>query len=159
MPNDSRMSLFDLLLFLHIVAAMLWIGGAATGTLIGSVLRRSDSAAPMASYCAAFATVAGPLFGGSGMLVLLSGIGMMMTDAGPDWTALWVILGLIGWLVSMVMGATVVGMSWFRIGQQLAEPDASIAAMQPAISRAVSLTWIDLAIRTAVVVLMVWRPT
>lgn len=153
------MSWFDWLLVIHILAATLWIGGAATGTLIGSRLRRADTAAPLASYCTAFATIAGPLFGGSAMLVLLSGIGMTAGDGYPAWGDLWIILGLVGWLISTVMGATIVGRSWLRVGQRLAEPNASLAGEQPAIARAIRLTWIDLAIRIAVVVLMVWRPT
>lgn len=150
------MSWFEILLVIHILAAMVWIGGAIVGTLIGQFIAQSGDAGAMSRYCIAFASIAGPAFGGSSLIVLGSGI-WMVADSSIEFGALWVSLGFAGWLVSMIMGATVVGMTWTKVGRQLAD-GASMDATQPLISKAVRLTWIDLLIRIAVVVLMVWRP-
>jgi hypothetical protein len=57
------------------------------------------------------------------------------------------------------MGATVVGMTWLKVGQQLDEPGTTMEQVQPMVGKAMLYTWIDLAIRAAVILVMVWRPT
>ncbi|MCW2961282.1 MAG: hypothetical protein JWM25_1003 [Thermoleophilia bacterium] len=153
------MTTFQLLLFLHILATIIWTGGAFVGMLLGLRLRDSGEASVMARFCEAFAQIAGPLFGGSALLVLATGIGMVAMDGAPEFTDLWVSIAMPGWLLTTVLGATVVGMSWSRLGVDLAKPDASLAALGPRISAAVRWTSIDLVLRTALILLMVWRPT
>lgn len=112
----------------------------------------------MGAFCAAFAQVAGPLFGGSAILVLISGAWMVALDGYPNFDAAFVSIGFVGWFVSLVLGATIVGRSWFKIGQQLSAPDATMDALSGLFSRAYLWTTVDLAIRIAVVVVMVWQP-
>ncbi len=151
------MTLFEILLVVHILAAMIWIGGALVGMLIGMFIAKGDDANAMSKFCTAFASIAGPAFGGSSLVVVGTGI-WMVADSAIEFSALWVSLSFAGWLVSMLMGATIVGMSWTKVGKVLREPGATIEGTRPLISRAVRLTWIDLIIRVAVVALMVTRP-
>lgn len=151
-------TLFHALLFVHIIAAAIWIGGALVGMLIGIFLAKQGDADVMSRFCTAFATIAGPVFGGSAMVVLGTGI-WMVADSGIEFSAMWVGLSLGGWLVATVLGATIVGMTWTRVGRELREPGATIEGVQPLLSKAVRWTWVDLTIRIAVVLLMVWQPT
>jgi hypothetical protein len=152
------MTLFQVLLFVHILASMIWIGGALVGALIGKFIAGQGDASAMSKFCIAFATIAGPAFGGSSLLVVGTGVWMVI-DHDLGFGTLWVTIGLTGWLVSMLMGATIVGMTWTKVGKLLAEPGATIEATQGLITKAQRLTWIDLAIRIGVVLVMVWRPT
>ena len=152
-------TLFHALLFVHIIAAAIWIGGALVGMLIGIFLAKQGDADVMSRFCTAFATIAGPVFGGSAMVVLGTGIWMVADSPSIEFSELWVTLGFVGWLVATVMGATVVGMTWTRVGKLLREPGATIEGVQSTLTKAVRLTWIDLTIRIAVVLVMVWRPT
>ncbi len=151
-------TLFHALLFVHIIAAAIWIGGALVGMLIGIFLSKQGDASAMSRFCTAFATIAGPAFGGSAMLVLGTGI-WMVADSGIEFSALWVGLSLGGWLVATVLGATVVGLTWTKVGKELREPGATLEGVQPLLRKAVRWTWVDLAIRIVVVLLMVWQPT
>ena len=152
------MTLFQLLLFVHILAAMVWLGGALVGTLIGMLLRASGDAPAMGRFCTAFATVAGPAFGGSGLLVLLTGIGMVASEDYLEFSEPWISIGFAGWFVSMVLGATLVGGTWAKVGRQLTD-GADLATVKPLADKAVLWTWVDLALRTVIVFVMVWRPT
>ncbi|MCW2972032.1 MAG: hypothetical protein JWN72_305 [Thermoleophilia bacterium] len=152
------MSLIDLLLIVHLLAAMAWIGGAFVGTLIGLQLRKLGNVDAMARFCASFATVAGPLFGGAGLVVLLSGLGLV-GKGYASFDDLWVGLAFLGWIVSMVIGASLAGRNWFRVGQELAAEGATFEAVAPRMSKALLWTWIDLGLRVLIVVDMVWRPT
>ncbi len=151
------MTLFQVLLFVHLVAAMIWIGGALVGTLIGTFLSRQGDASAMSKFCMAFATIAGPAFGGSALVVLGTGI-WMVADSAIEFSALWISLGFAGWIASTVMGATIVGMTWTKVGKLLMEPGATIEGVQPVLTKAVRLTWVDLAVRIGVVLIMVWQP-
>jgi hypothetical protein len=151
-------TLFHALLFVHILAAAIWIGGALVGMLIGIMLAKQGDADVMSRFCIAFATIAGPVFGGSALVVLGTGI-WMVADSPIEFGALWVSLGFAGWLVATVMGATIVGMTWTRVGTLLQEPGATIEGVQRTLTKAVRFTWLDLIIRIAVVLIMVWRPT
>jgi uncharacterized membrane protein len=152
------MDAFHWLLFLHLVGVTIWIGGALVGMMIGTRIRATGDGDALGKFCAAFAQIAGPMFGGSAILVVLTGAGMVGMEGGPEFSDLWVIIALVGWLVSMVLGATVVGGTWNRVGKELNE-GATIEGTTALLSRAVTLTWVDLAIRFGLVLLMVWRPT
>ncbi len=152
------MSLFEFLFFVYLIAAMTWYGGALTGVLLGGQIRRSGDVRAFARFCAAFAQVAGPLFGGAALIVLVTGAWMVALDGGPAFSDPWVMIVLGGWLVAMVLGATAVGLSWTKVAKTLEEPGATLEETQSLITRAVAFSWVDLAIRTAVVFVMVWQP-
>lgn len=158
-PERMDFTLFHALLFVHILAAMIWIGGALVGMLIGIFLARQGDASAMSKFCIAFASITGPAFGGSSLIVVGTGAWMVADSPSFEIGAMWVVLSLVGWFVSMLMGATVVGMTWVKVGRKLAEDGATIEATQPLLSRAIRLTRIDLVIRVAVVLLMVWQPS
>jgi uncharacterized membrane protein len=152
-------TLLQLLLFVHLLAVVVWLGGAFVGTMIGVRLRKAGDTAAMASFCNAFANVAGPLFGGSGILVLLTGIGMVAKDDAFAFSDLWISIGFTLWLVSMVLGAAVVGRRWYLIGTALEQDGATLAEHEPAIRKAVAFTHVDVLVRVVAVFVMVWRPT
>lgn len=153
------MSLFEILLFVHLIALAIWYGGALTGALLGGQIRRSGEVQPFAQYCAAFAQVAGPLFGGSALILIASGVWLVLLDGGPSFSDTWVVIVLVGWVVAMILGATAVGLSWTKVALALSEPGATLDGAQPLITRALRFSWLDLAIRTVVILLMVWQPS
>ncbi len=150
------MSLFEALLIVHILAAMIWFGGALVGVLIGQLLRKQGDAGAMGKFCTAFATIAGPAFGGSGLLVIITGA-WMVSEGNLDFGALWVSLSMGLWLVTYVMGATVVGMSWTKIGKRL-NAGESLDELAPAFATALRWSYLDLALRLVILVLMVTQP-
>ena len=150
------MALQHTLLIVHILAAAIWIGGGVVALLLGSRLAQGDDPAPLARYCRDLGKLGGPVFGGSGGIVLLSG-GWLTSAAGFEFSQTWVIVGLVGWLASTILGAGPVSKTWVKVGQQL-DAGESLEATRPLIARAQMISWIDVGIRTAVVVLMVVKP-
>jgi hypothetical protein len=150
--------MFDALLLIHIVAAMVWIGGGIAALLIGGRIRAGGDRGAYLGFIGALGKLGGPMFGGSGVLVLLTGLGMVAMDGGPAFGQLWVVLGLAGWLVTLLMGAVLVGGSWAKVGKEMATSERTLDDMAPAIDRAILLSWVDIALRIGVVAIMVWRP-
>jgi uncharacterized membrane protein len=152
------MTFYQLLLVLHLLAAMVWVGGGLAGMVVGGSIYRSGDMSALSRFCRSFASVAAPLFGGSALLVLATGI-WMVARSSVDFGAMWISIGFTGWLVSMGMGATIVGRSWFKLGLALEEPGANAETARQPFFYARLWTIVDLAVRVGVVAVMVTRPT
>jgi uncharacterized membrane protein len=99
------MTLYELLLFVHIVAVAVWVGGSIMLGFISSRVERTGDA----QYRARFATsagVVGPIIGVSAGLVLASGIWMVVESEAIELSQTWVWLGLALFALSLVVGAT-----------------------------------------------------
>jgi hypothetical protein len=151
------MTLTEILLFVLLLATIIWVGGAIVGTLLGGQLRRGDDASALAAFCAGFSNVAAPLFGASALVVLGTGLGIVLQDGGPAFGDGWVLATFACWLVGMLLGATFVGWTWTKISTDL-NGGATLADVQPRVSRATLLTWLDAAVLLLGVLLAVWQP-
>jgi uncharacterized membrane protein len=96
----------DGLLFLHIVGAAGWIGGGLFATYAYSTVARTGppSASPILS---AFDKRAGMYFGITSGLVLLSGVGLVLTSDAFGWEDAFVLIGLGAFLLSGIVQSTV----------------------------------------------------
>lgn len=98
------MTLYELLLFVHILGAMVWVGGTIMlGFISARVERTAD--APFRARFARAAEVVGPVIGTSALLVLGAGIGMVLESDGVRLSQTWVWLGLAGFVLSGLLGA------------------------------------------------------
>lgn len=150
------MTLTELLLFIMASSFVTWLGGATVGTMLGRQLRRSAPDA-LGPFCTAFSTVAGPAFGGSSLLVLGTGLGIVLRDGGPAFGDGWVFGAFACWLVGMLLGATVVGLTWTKVGRLLREGN-SFDEVDPVIRRATYWTWLDQAVLSLGLLLVIWQP-
>ncbi|MDQ2624118.1 MAG: hypothetical protein M3Y20_03035, partial [Actinomycetota bacterium] len=115
-----------------------------------------------------YVQVAPGLFGGTGFLALVAAIWLVATSEGLGFGTPWVIIALVLWFASLVLAATAVGFSWTRIAVALGHtvgndggartPSVGSATAPTLVARALRLSWIDIAIRVVVVLLVVWQP-
>src|SRR5947207_12381490 len=97
-------SLYDWLMFFHIVAAMVWVGGLVTLALLATQALRGDQPDNVARFVRSLRLI-GPMFGPAMMLVL--GLGIWMVIDSDAWTfgQGWVRLALGLFAVAFVVGA------------------------------------------------------
>ncbi|MGH8873619.1 MAG: hypothetical protein ACRDWS_16790 [Acidimicrobiia bacterium] len=95
----------DFLLFLHIVGVAGWLGGAAYAAYTYSVLAPMDPAAAGPAL-QRLKKVEDRFFGPSSGLVLLSGIGLVLTSEAFGWGDAFVIIGLVAFVLTAILGAT-----------------------------------------------------
>jgi len=170
--EESVMTLNEFLLFVLLVAAATWYGGSIAGAVIGAQVARGGDEPALGRFAAAYSQVAAGLFGGSGFLALAAGIWLVAISDELAFSDAWIVIALVGWFVSIVFAATAVGLSWTRLAIALghgpheggdkakaraaeAGPEAGTAAL---VARALRLSWVDIALRTVVVLLVVWQP-
>jgi hypothetical protein len=96
----------DGLLFLHIVGVAGWLGGAAYAFYTYSALAPMEPAAAGPAL-QRLKKVEDRFFGPARGLVLLSGVGLVLTSEAFGWSDAFVLIGLGAFLISAIIGATV----------------------------------------------------
>ena len=143
-------------LFLHITAAIVWIGGGVVGQVFGALAKRSGDPARTAAFGQDMSFVALKVFLPASLVLGASGL-LLTEDGNWDWSELFIVSGLVGWaLVSITaFGYITRGMS--RVGAQMATqgPTPELAAQ---VSRLVLLGRLVLLIFFAIVFVMVVKP-
>lgn len=127
------MNLYGTALFVHVVAAILLVGGSSWAHVAGSLLQRSQTVSGARShvhFLSTFVRAAGPL----SLLVLLAGA-YMATDAGL-WGEGWLLTALGLFIVVGALSVAVVDPTVTRFEETLAEaPDGPLT---PALVAALS---------------------
>lgn len=108
------MTLYEALLFVHIVAVAVWVGGSIMLGLVSARIQRTGDAAFRARF-ARSAGIVGPVIGISAFLVVASGAWMVVESDAIELAHLWVWLGLALFLLSAIVGATYFGPASNRI--------------------------------------------
>jgi len=152
------MSAYQLSLFVHVAAAIAWVGAAFLQVVLGArVVREGDPSRTLA-FARDAAWTGLRLYLPANLLVLLSGL-VLVHEGGFGYGALWIDVGLVGWALSFATGAAVLGPGW-GAATAIDDPEGSGAAgLRHAVRRLVLVTNVDLAVLTAVIYAMAVKPT
>lgn len=97
------MTTYETLVFLHVVAAVAWVGGSLLMTvLLGQALRTREEG-DVASL-ARQAGVFGPFVAAPAMLALIAFGLWAALDLDLDLGATWITIGFVGWGIGLVLG-------------------------------------------------------
>jgi uncharacterized membrane protein len=141
----------------HVIAAVVWIGGGALLTILGLVAERTNDPVELATVARWAATVGEKLFAPAGLVVVAMGIAMMVnTDWG--WGRFWVIAGLVGYAITFVTGVGVLSPRAKKIVALTEEKGVTHPETQAAIARILLIARADVALLFLVVVDMVVKP-
>ena len=149
---------YNLFKFLHVAAAMVWVGGVAALMLLPARMARTGDQAALAAFGRGSEFYGSRVVGPSAVVALLAGIAMVVVG-DLEFSELWIAYGFLGLVVSMGLGGGVLS----RIGHQLAElaaaerPDGQRMAQLQQRMRILSL--VNLILLLSVVWAMVFKPT
>jgi uncharacterized membrane protein len=151
------LTLYEFLLFLHIAAAAIWVGGGAMVQLMAlRVLAKNDPAA-LADFSAGVEKVGNRALVPAALTALLSGFGLVWESdfwtIGDDW----IVIGLILFAITFISGAAFFGPESGRI-TKLIRAEGAVAA-QPRIRRLLVLTRIDLIVLFLIIFDMSVKPS
>jgi uncharacterized membrane protein len=148
------MSWYEFLLFVHIAAAAIWLGGAFTFQMYGTVVRRGGDTDEMARFAGRAGTLGERMFVPASLVVVLAGVGMMI-EGSWDWGQLWVVFALVTFAASFVTGLFVIS----PMAKRLPAVGPATPAGQELIRRIFTVLRIDLAYMYAIVFAMTVKPT
>jgi uncharacterized membrane protein len=145
---------YEFLLFVHITAAVIWLGGAFTFQMYGFVVRRGGDPEEMARFAGRAGSLAERMFVPASLVVILAGIGLMI-EGNWDWGQLWVIFALVTFAASFLTGVLVIS----PMAKRIPVVGPTTPAGQALIERLFTILRIDLCFMYAIVFAMVVKPT
>lgn len=148
------MTWYEFLLFVHITAAVIWLGGAFTFQMYGAVVRRGGDPEEMARFAGRAGVLSERMFVPASLVVVLAGVGLMI-DGNWDWGQLWVIFALVTFAASFATGLLVLA----PMAKRIPVVGPTTPAGQALIQRLFTILRIDLAFMYAIIFAMVVKPT
>ena len=150
------MSWYEFWLFLHVTAAIVWVGGAAAIQVFGILTKKAADPAKTAFFAGNVSVTVLWVFLPAALLVIASGVGL--TETGNwDWGEPFIVFGL-------VLSALVSLLAFGYLGRAIGGAGARLAAEGPSPALALrlrNLVWLSrvlLGILVVVVFLMTVKP-
>ena len=152
------MELHEWLAFLHILAAIVWVGASITQSVILTRANRNPDRAVVAGLAHELEWAGPFLIGPAALVVIGSGIWITLIE---DWVAIsdtWIWLSLVLVGVSMVLGIAYFGPEGRRMGSIVDEHGPDDAEFRRRMNRLLVIGQLDLLILVVVLWLMVFKP-
>jgi uncharacterized membrane protein len=147
---------YEFWLFLHILAAMVWIGAATAIQVFGILTKRAADPAKSAFFAQNVAFTINRVIFPAALVVLAAGIGLV-ESGNWDWGEPFVAWGLLLWLAVALV-------AFGFLGRAIGKAGARLAAEGPSPELALwmrNLTWLSrglLAVLLVIVFLMIVKP-
>jgi uncharacterized membrane protein len=145
---------YEFFLFVHITAAVIWLGGAFTFQMYGAVVRRGGDPGEIALFAGRAGHLSERMFVPASLTVILAGIALMI-NGNWDWGQLWVIFALATFAASFLTGVLVIS----PMAKRIPVVGPTTPAGQALIDRLFTILRIDLCFMYAIVFAMVVKPT
>lgn len=149
---------YDTFKWVHIMAAIVWVGGGIFVQVYASRMRRAGEDERLAAFARDIEKLGNMLFLPASIVVLLMGIAMTWYAPFIAWNDLWILLGLLGILSTALFGALFIGPEAGRLGKLSLERGAADAEVQARIKRLFVVSRIDQAVIIFVIAMMVFKP-
>lgn len=151
------MSLFELLLAIHILAIATWFGSGIAITVIGRRLLAAGPE-PFSSFALGAGWWAGRAHPAAGVLLLVTGFGMI-ADADISLGEPWIVIALGGLVVAMGLGGAVIGQASERLDKGIVDAGGTMTAeLRPLADRLLLASQVETAILVLAIVDMVVKP-
>ena len=150
------MTSYELWLFLHITAAIVWIGGALTAQVFGVLAQRSGDPMRSAAFGRDMAFVGPKVFLPASIVVLVTGA-LVTEDGNWDWSEPFILLGLVGGLGVALIGFGYLTRAMGSAGARMAQEGPS-PALVAEVNRLVLIGRLLLLVLFVIVFVMVVKP-
>lgn len=149
--------LYEWMLALHILMAIVWVGGGITGQILVSRLRNADGPR-MVRTAADLEWIGMHVYLPASLLLLAAGI-VMVLEGQWGFTTPWVLIGLIGFGITVVTGAAFLGPQIKKVHAAVEEKGPDDPGVQARMARLFVLSRIDLAVLILIVIDMAVKPS
>jgi uncharacterized membrane protein len=148
--------MYETLKYVHILAAIVWVGGAFFTQLLGIRASRSSDATAIARTGQDIAVVGGRVFPIASIVLIIAGV-LMVIDRW-SFSQAWIAIAFALWLVSLLTGVLYLGPRAARIGQLYAAEGPTSVAGRALMERVFLVSRLELVSFAVIVFLMVFKP-
>jgi uncharacterized membrane protein len=147
----------EFLLTVHILAAIVWLGGAWMLLMLGLSLKGADLQR-RADFTRMTEKVPSVVFAVASILLIVAGTLMVVDVDAYEVSDTWVTLGYAGWFVSFLFGVGFYGPEGKRRERTIEAEGIESPAVKKSLDRVLTVAAVDSTIITLVVVDMVVKP-
>lgn len=144
--------------FLHVSAAVIWVGSGFGLFVLTARMKRIGDRAGVLAIGRHAETLGKTLFAPASLATLAFGILMVATTDALSFTDTWIIVGLVGIALSIVIGMGMISPTGKRLGETVIEKGPDAPEIDQLVSRLVTLNAVDLVILFGVIWAMVLKP-
>ncbi len=144
---------------LHVVAAVIWVGGDVTLTTLGIVFERRNDGPTLQALGRMGPWVGTRVYTPALFAVLIFGIAVMEKGNYDWWGVFWIDFALVGWLVAGLVGVGFVGPELGRIDKAAMEFGPMSEEVGRRVKRLFMVFRFDTALLVLIVIDMVAKPS
>jgi uncharacterized membrane protein len=150
------MSVYQLVLFIHILAAIAWVGGAFFLQLVATRINRTGDPVELANFSGQIAWFGLRYFLPASLIVFLAGLYMTISNWG--FSQPWISLSMLLWLTSVAIGAAYIGPRTQKVSELYAAEGPTSVEARAITQRLFLIGRIDIVLFLVIVALMVFKP-
>jgi uncharacterized membrane protein len=149
--------LYEFLLTIHILAAVIWVGGGIAMHILGRrVLKRNDPQ-EIYKFSAEVNTIGMRLYAPMSLILLVAGI-LLVNEAGYEFSQLWITLAFIGWGFSFLVGVGYYGPQDKKLQALVAADGPTAPGVTANVRQALMVNSIEILVLVLVIVDMTAKP-
>ncbi|HET8741752.1 MAG TPA: DUF2269 family protein [Gaiella sp.] len=145
-------------LAIHVLSAVVWVGGDVTLTVLGIVFERRGEGETLGALGRMGAWIGTRVYTPTLVVTLVFGV-ILMEKGNLDWGQFWVIFALVGWTVAAVVGVGFVGPELGRIDQAARSHGPDSPEVAARVKRLFMIFRFDTALLVLIVVNMAAKPS
>lgn len=149
---------YNVILLVHILAAIVWVGGGVFIQIYVTRLDRTGETARLMAFAKDLEKLGNRIFLPASLLVLLAGVAMVVYSPGVQLSELWVIIGLVGIANTILIGVVFLGPEAGRLARVAEERGHDDPEVVRRTKRIFAISRVDLAVILLVVADMVLKP-
>ncbi|MGH2805859.1 MAG: DUF2269 family protein [Actinomycetota bacterium] len=148
---------YEIFLALHILGAIVWIGGGVTMAVLTERARRANDTARVVSLVDDSEWMGMRFFFPASLVLLVAGILLVIIGQWP-WSTPWVVIGIAGFVASAVLGSAFVSKTAKQVHELIGQRGTDDPDVRSGLDRLVLLSRVDLVILLLVVLDMTLKP-
>jgi uncharacterized membrane protein len=149
--------MYELWLAIHLLCAVIWVGGGVAIHVLGRMYAASDDVAAMLEFNRRAVRIGNRLYAPAALVLIVAGV-LLVEEVGYDYGSLWIVLGLFGWIFSFVVGVGFYAREGRRIEATVAAEGPSSATAAAGVRRVLMVTSLEILVLLLVVVDMAVKP-
>jgi uncharacterized membrane protein len=157
--RKGAMTLYELLLFVHIAATVVWVGAGFLSLVLAISYDREGDESAIQRFLADQERLALRLFVPSSLVVLLMGIALVIESDAWGFDQLWIVIGLLGYAATFATGLFLIKPESERIGAEMAREGRLTPQLRLDIRKLMVKARVDQVVLMLVIFDMVVKPT
>jgi uncharacterized membrane protein len=148
---------YELYLAVHILCAVLWVGGGVSVHILGRWIAREGDPERMVAFNRDSVKLGNVFYAPLALILIVAGV-LLVEEVGYGYGDLWITLGFLGWLFSLALGLGFYPQQSRKIDAAVAAGGPTSADAQTGIRRVLLFNSIEITVLVLVVIDMAIKP-